>query len=181
MTVSRRLVEPRPGNGTDGDRARMVFFQYMQIRRILQSIDLIEDQQRRFAIAAQLLEHAVDGGDLLLGLGIAGIDDVQQEPGLTGFLQGRLERGDEMVRQIADEADRVAQQHPAPIRQPPLPGARVERGKELVLGQDAGAGQGVHQRAFAGIGVADQGDGMLLASGWRRRVPCGLGPRRADV
>ena len=52
----------------------------------------------------------------------------------------------------------------AGLRRSPLPRARVERRKQLVLDVDAGAGQGVHQRALAGVGVADQRDGMLLAA-----------------
>ena len=69
-----------------------------------------------------------------------------------------------MMRQIADEADRIAEQNAAPILEVPLPRARVQRREQLVLDVDAGAGQGVHQRAFAGVGVADQRDRMFLAA-----------------
>ena len=44
--------------------------------------------------------------------------------------------------------------------------------------RDAGAGQRVHQRALAGVGVADQRDGVLLAAAGAPRVPCG--PARLD-
>ena len=107
----------------------------------------------------ELGEHLDDGPDLLLGLGAGGVDDVQQQVGLAGLLERRLERGDQGVRQVADEADRVGEQGlPAPL-EPPLAGAGVERGEELVLDQHARVGQGVHQRALAGVGVADQRDG----------------------
>ncbi len=66
-----------------------------------------------------------------------------------------------MVRQVADEAHRVAQQHGPPARQLPAAGPRVERGEEQVLGEDVGAGQGVQERALAGVGVADQRNGHL--------------------
>ena len=68
-----------------------------------------------------------------------------------------------MVRQIADETDCIAEQHPSPLFQMPLPGARVESGEEFILDIDAGSGQSVHQRTLAGVGVADQRYGMLCA------------------
>ena len=50
-----------------------------------------------------------------------------------------------------------------PPAEPPLAGPGVERGEELVLDEHAGVGQGVHQRALAGVGVADQRDGRRVA------------------
>ena len=88
---------------------------------------------------------------------------MEQQVGLAGLLERGLERGDQRVRQVADEPDGVREQDvPAPA-EPPAPGPGVERGEELVLDQDAGVGQGVHQRALAGVGVADQRDGRHVA------------------
>ena len=67
------------------------------------------------------------------------------------------------MRQLADEADRIAEEHPAPVFQMPLPCARVERGEKLVLHIHPGASEGVHQGAFTGVGVADQGNRVFLA------------------
>ena len=61
--------------------------------------------------------------------------------------------------------DRVAQQHGPPAGQLPAAGPRVERGEQGVLDENVGAGQGVQQRALAGVGVADQRDGHLPAAG----------------
>ena len=77
----------------------------------------------------------------------------------AGLLEGGLERRHQRVRQVADEPDRIGEQDlPAPL-EPPPPGAGVERGEELVLDQHPGVGQGIHERALAGVGVADQRDG----------------------
>ena len=46
----------------------------------------------------------------------------------------------------------------------PLPRARIQRGKKFILDIHAGPGQGVHQGAFAGVGVADQGNRVFLAA-----------------
>ena len=66
-----------------------------------------------------------------------------------------------MVRQVADEADGVGEQHAAPVADVPLAGAGVERREELVLDVDARLRERVHQMRFAGVGVADERDGML--------------------
>ena len=50
-----------------------------------------------------------------------------------------------------------------PPRNCQLAGPGVERGEELVLDQHARAGQGVHQRALAGVGVADERDRRHVA------------------
>ena len=42
--------------------------------------------------------------------------------------------------------------------------AGVERGEELVLDEDVGAGEGSREPGLAGIGVADQRNGKLLAA-----------------
>ena len=66
-----------------------------------------------------------------------------------------------MVRQVADEPHRVAQEDGPPAGQLPAAGPRVERGEEQVLGKNVGTGQRVQERTLAGIGVADQGNGHL--------------------
>src|SRR5262249_7884609 len=93
---------------------------------------------------------------------------------LPCFLERRLERCDQVVRQIADEPDRVAEQDARPVLETPLARARVERGEELVLGEYPGAGQHVHQRALAGVGVADERNGVLLAAGRDPALLAGL-------
>ena len=60
---------------------------------------------------------------------------MQQQVGLAGFLERRLERRDQGVRQVADEADRVGQERVPAAAEPPAPGARVERREQLVLDQ----------------------------------------------
>ena len=115
----------------------------------------------------ELFEDGLHRLDLLLGLGARGVDDVEQQVGLPGLLERGLERGDQRVRQVADEADRVREQHEPAAPEPPAPGPGVERGEELVLDEDARVGQGVHQRALAGVGVADQRDGRAPRRGRR--------------
>ncbi len=51
----------------------------------------------------------MDGVELLLGVGMADVQDVKKNVGVDGFFEGGTETGDEIVGQIADEADGVAQ------------------------------------------------------------------------
>ena len=74
-------------------------------------VDLVVDQQLRDVAGADFLQHLVDLGDALVAQRVGGVDHVQQQVGLARFGQGRAERGDQFVRQVAHEADGVGQHH----------------------------------------------------------------------
>ena len=61
------------------------------------------------------------------------------------LLERALERLHEGVGQVGDEAHRIAEQDLLPTRQLDGPGGGVEGGKELVLYEDAGSGEGIEQ------------------------------------
>src|SRR5581483_12326407 len=75
---------------------------------IAAAVDLVEDQEARHALRADLVEHFLGDRELPLESGIARIDDMDEERRLERLIQRRLERGDEAVRQVLDEADRIA-------------------------------------------------------------------------
>ena len=60
-----------------------------------------------------------------------------------------------MVRQFADETDRIGQKHIGSVRQLQLARGRIKRGKQLVLGKNARVGQTVEQCRLARVGVTD--------------------------
>ena len=109
--------------------------------RSAHGVDLVEHEQGVLLFDAELREHAADGGDLRVDQRARGVGDVEEQVGLAGLLERRPEAGDQAVGQVADEADGVGEEHRAPAGQPPAPGARVERGEELVLGEHVGAGE----------------------------------------
>ena len=86
------------------------------------------------------------------------VDDVDEQVGVGGHLERGLERLDQLVGQLADEADGVGEQHRLAAGQLEPAGGGVERGEEPVLDQHAGVGEAVQQRRLAGVGVADDGD-----------------------
>ena len=64
--------------------------------------------------------------------------------------------------QLADEADGVGERVEAAVLGLGATHRRVEGGEQLVLDQDAGAGEAVEQRGLAGVGVAGDRDARHL-------------------
>jgi hypothetical protein len=102
--------------------------------------------------------------------GLAVRDVVSLEDGsVLLILPGRVVRATtvEVVGKPFDKTNRVGEEHLPTSGQGHAPRGRVERGKELILGQDAGAGEGIEERGLAGVGIADQrhcGDAFLAAA-----------------
>ena len=86
---------------------------------------------------------------------------MQDEVGELGLLQRGRERVDQLMRQLADEADGVGHQEGAAV-QLERAGRRVQRVEEPVADADLGAGERVEQRRLAGVGVARQRDGRQV-------------------
>ena len=145
-------------------------------------VDLVEDADARHLVGADFLQHRVGDLELALETGIAGVDDVQQQAGVQGLVQGRLERGHQPVRQVLDEADGVADQHARHALGVERAHGGVERGEELVGDQHLAAGERAHQGGLAGIGVADQRHaGEALAPLAARTLGLAFGLHRDDL
>ena len=65
---------------------------------------------------AQLGQRLLHGLGLLGGVGVGYVDHVQQEIGLGQLLQRGPEGGDQLRRQLLDEAHRVGQQEGGAVR-----------------------------------------------------------------
>jgi len=133
-----------------------------------------------------LREAVVHHEALLLPAGVARVDHVQEEIGLADFVERGAEARDEMVRELADEADGVGEKQTGgpgdretrtgrapsglPVRrssrlQRHFPRQRIQRRKQPVLHHDlaisrsrriARAQKRAKDRALAGVRVADQ-------------------------
>ena len=85
------------------------------------------------------------------------------------LLQRGAERLDQLGRKEADETDGVGEDDSAPVGEFRPTRRRIQGREQGVLHEDAGPGQGVEQRGFAGVGVAGDGDlgdgrGITLAA-----------------
>src|SRR3954471_16570656 len=79
-----------------------------QCRLIAAAIDFVEDEKARHALRADFVEDLFRDLELALESRIAGAHDMAQQGRLERLVERRLERSDEPVRQVLDEADGVA-------------------------------------------------------------------------
>src|SRR5918996_1637696 len=98
-----------------------------------------------------------------------------EQRSLERLVERRLERCNEAVRQVLDEADRIADEYPWNALR--LEGAhrRIQRGEELVGDQRLIPRERAHQRGLACIRVSDQRHAceplVLLPPGALRLAP----------
>lgn len=118
-------------------------------------VDLVENQIDGFVARADLLQGLLHHGDLLLELRVRNVHHMNQQVGFANLVQRRFERLDQFRRQFADKAHRVRKQE-GQIVENHLADRGVERGEELVLGENLAFRNQVHQRRFAHVGIADQ-------------------------
>jgi len=124
-----------------------------------EEIDFIEDFDARLGEAFQFAENFFDLDFLFFCVGGSGVADVDEYLGLRDLFECGAEAGDEGVGQVADEANGVGEKDTAAAGQ--LDGAKfgIERGEHARGREHLRAGDGVEEGAFAGVGVANQGDG----------------------
>ena len=91
------------------------------------------------------------------------VHHVEQQVRLPHLVQRRLEGVHQVGGQFADEAHGVGQEE-RQVVDDNLAHGGVQRGKELVLGEDLALGQEVHQRALAHVGVSHQGHAYQAAA-----------------
>ncbi len=129
-----------------------------------QTVDLVEDEEAGAAFEAEVAEGLIDGFRLLAGIGMRNVDDVEEERGFFELFEGSAEGSDELGGELLDESDGVGEEGGGARGETDAAGGRVEGGKELVLDQDVGPGEGAHEGGLAGVGVADERDnGNALA------------------
>src|SRR3954471_21073555 len=126
---------------------------------VVDPVGLVEDEQPRPVTRVDLVEHVLDRarhGDHLV-LVDRRVDHVDDQVGEARLLKRRAERVDELMRQLADEADRVGQQV-RPAVEPHRARVRVERVEQPVAHADLRAGERVQKRRLAGVRVTGERD-----------------------
>ena len=110
-------------------------------------------------VALQFFENLVSRLRLHFGVGIAGVDEVEKNISLDGFLEGAVERGDQLVGNFPDEADGVDEEDRLLVGEDVFSGGRIEGGEEFIFDEDVGVGEGAEKGRFADVGVADDRKG----------------------
>ena len=113
-------------------------------------------------VVLEFVECSRDCFVLKFGGGVGDIEHDEQRIGVCGFFERRLEGGDEVVGEVADEANGVGEHDIDGAIDFPFAGAGHECGKELVVGVRATCGEGVEERALAGVGVANEANCEVL-------------------
>ena len=164
--VCEQPVDALARAGRDEQRRRLHAAEH-QPRRLVGEVGLVEHDLLGHVARTDLGDHLAHGRELRGGIGVGGVDDVQDEVGVLHLLQRRAERLHQLVRQVADEADRVDQRvGPAVGRLRPADG-RVQRREQRVLDERARPRDAVQQARLAGVRVARRS---------RRTAPrCGRG------
>ena len=132
-----------------------------------QLVDLVERFDQSLVDGRADLEFAQNVFHVLLlrlAIRVGDVADVDDDVGFLHLLQGRAEGGDQLGRQVGDEADRVGQDDFPAGRQHDRAHGRIQRGEQLVLRENVRAGHGVEQRRLAGVRIADDGDARVVAA-----------------
>src|SRR6266849_1766626 len=125
----------------------------------VEQIDFVQDAQLGAIRYAKLLQNFVDLFVQLVVMRIGDVADVKNQCGFLHFFQRRAKGCEQALGQIADETDGVRNQDAAIRRKANGANRRVEGGEHARGNQYLGAAESVEQCGFAGIGVANQGDG----------------------
>ena len=121
----------------------------------IQLIGLIQHHESGFSVGADFFEDIIDGFDLLLGAGMARIDNMEEEVSLDDFFEGGLESFNQAMRQLANKTDGIGKQDILVRGQPQTTGGGVERGEKLVFGEHTGTRESIEQGGFARVRITD--------------------------
>ena len=103
---------------------------------MLELIDLVEDMEDGDISNLQIGEHLLHHLGALLPPDVRNVDDMQEEVRFSHFLERRSEGRHEMVRQLADEANRVGEQYAIVLAEIDLTRERVERREQAVFNEN---------------------------------------------
>ena len=123
----------------------------------VESVAFVEDEEA-FLVRADLGEDLACDIELFAEIGIGGIDEMEDQSGVAGFIEGGAEGGDEVVGELFDKADGIGDEdawfgfglHDTD--------GGIEGGEELIGDVEVAACEGAHHGGFAGVGVTDKGD-----------------------
>ena len=139
----------------NGDASLVLFGQALGTIAL---VGLVEDEELRDITCSDLLEHLTHGIHRPNRVVSIPVDNVNEQVGIANDVEGGLEGRDELMRQLADEPDRVGGEDRLTAGKGEASRGGVERGEESILNMDIGTGKAVEQRRFAGVGVPDEGD-----------------------
>ena len=158
---------PSPDARRREDRVRLEASQH-QARVVVDEVGLVEDHDLGDVARSDIADHIADGRELSCRIRVRGVHDVDDHVGAADLFQRGAEGLDELVRQVADEPDRVGERVHAAVGRARAAHGRIQRREQGVLDEHAGARQPVEQARLAGVRVTGDrhgGDRVALALG----------------
>lgn len=115
-----------------------------------------------FDFGEEVVEGVEHGFVVKLDGGVGDVQEDEDEVGVHRFFEGCPEGCDEVVREVADEADGVGEHCVVSASEVPLSCAGHEGCEDSVVGVGAAFGEGVEEGGFACVGVSDESYGEVV-------------------
>ena len=109
-------------------------------------VGLVVNAQAGNLLRAELFDELVHDLRLLEPVRVGNVDDVQQKVGVFEFLERCLEGLDQLVRQLADKADRVGNHDIQRVGHGEKACRRIQRIEQAVIRGNVRAGQRIQER-----------------------------------
>ncbi len=106
-----------------------------------------------------LADDIAHRGQLVRRIRVRAVDHMEDHVGIGYLLEGRAERLDELVRQVAHETDGIGERVRLAVLRQVLAYGGVQRGEERVLDEGTCLRDAVEQRRLAGVRVPGNSDG----------------------
>jgi len=139
-----QLVDALPRAGGDEQRLRLEAAQQHPLV-LREEVRLVEDDELAGVARADVADHVAHRLQLRRGVGVRAVDDVEDDVGLADLLERRAERLDELMRQVAHEADRVGQRVGAAVRRLGAADRGIQRREQGVLDEHARTREAVEE------------------------------------
>src|SRR5688572_1650746 len=143
-------AEPNLGDGTT-----LVAHDF---RFYTEQIHLVVYENLGNVACADLGEYLVDLDHLLVVVGMSSVDHVQQQVRLHGLFERGAKRGNQRVRQAADETDRVRDDGVGLGVERDAARGGIKSREQLVRGVRGSLRERIEERRLAGVRVTHQGD-----------------------
>ena len=153
VDARKQLIHALAGLGADVDAVLPVRADIAEVE-----VGLVVNAQAGNLLRAELFDELVHDLRLLEPVRVGNVDDVQKKIGVFELFKRCLERLDELMRQLSNEADRVGDHDIQRVGHREKARRRVQRVKQAVIRGNARAGQRVQKRRLARVRVADDGD-----------------------
>lgn len=141
-----QFVETDFIEGRELDDAGIFDAHLLDHEAVFKPIDFVEDGDEGPFGGAELFENGVGRLGLHVGVGIAHVDEMDEDVGVGGLFESAFEGGDELVRDFADEADGVDEEDRLFVGEDEFARGGIEGSEELIFDEHVGVCERAEKR-----------------------------------